>query len=232
MCVNYLPVARKTLVDETFHAPVSTDAAWPDEAYQDYLAPLIRHDGQGGRESLVGSYGMVPKQHMPPGVKRFSTMNARSETVGQLRSYSGAWKRCDFCLVPMQAFYEPSWETGEHIRYRIDMANKSPFAVAGLYRQWEEADGQLSFSFTQLTVNADEHPLMNKMHRIGDEKRSLVIVPPDDYDAWLTCRNPEEARSFLRLFPADLMAARPEPKASRSKKQGAKQAAPTTGDLF
>ena len=231
MCVNYLPVARKTLV-ETFHAPVSTDAAWPDEAYQDYLAPLIRHDGQGGRESLVGSYGMVPKQHMPPGVKRFSTMNARSETVGQLRSYSGAWKRCDFCLVPMQAFYEPNWETGEHIRYRIDMANKSPFAVAGLYRQWEEADGQLSFSFTQLTVNADEHPLMNKMHRVGDEKRSLVIVPPEDYDAWLTCRNPEVARSFLRLFPADLMAARPEPKASRSKKEVAGQAAPTTGDLF
>jgi len=231
MCVNYLPVSRKALV-ETFRAPISNDAPWPAEAYQDYLAPLIRHDGHGGRESLVASYGMVPKQHIPQGVKRFSTLNARSETVGQLRSYSGAWKRCDFCLLPMDAFYEPNWETGEHIRYRIDMADKSPFAVAGLYRQWEEADGLQSFSFTQLTVNADEHPLMNKMHRIGDEKRSLVIVPPEDYDAWLTCRNPEEARSFLRLFPAELMAARPEPKAPKIKKEGAQLTAPTTGELF
>lgn len=230
MCVNYLPVTKKVLV-ETFHAPGLTDTSWPEEVYQDYLAPLIRHNGNGGRESLVGSYGMIPKQHLPPGVKRFSTMNARAETVGQLRSFSGAWKRSDLCLVPMEAFYEPNWETGEHIRYRIDMADKSPFAVAGLYRQWEEANGQKSFSFTQLTVNADEHPLMNKMHRIGDEKRSLVIVPPEDYDAWLTCRNPEEARSFLRLFPSELMEARPEPKAPKGK-QGAQQAAPTTGSLF
>ena len=228
MCVNYLPVSRKTLV-ETFHAPLASNASWPDEAYQDYLAPLIRDNGHGERESLVRSYGMVPKQHIPQGVKRFSTLNARSETVGQLRSYSGVWKRCAFCLVPMNAFYEPNWETGVHIRYRIDMADESPFAVAGLYRQWEEADGQSSFSFTQLTINADDHPLMNKMHRAGDEKRSLVIVPPDDYDAWLTCRDPEAARSFLRQFPEKLMAAKPEPKEPRRKVPPTE---PATGNLF
>lgn len=230
MCVNYLPVSRKTLVN-TFHAPPATDASWPDEAYQDYLAPLIRHDEEGQRESLVASYGMVPKQHMPEGVKRFSTLNARAETVGQLRSYSGAWKRGQLCLLPMEAFYEPNWETGKHIRYRIGMADKSPFAVAGLYRQWQEADGQASFSFTQLTVNADGHPLMKRMHRPDDEKRSLVIVPADDYDDWLACRDPEAARSFLRLFPADLMEARPEPKPAGRKKASAADG-PATGELF
>ncbi len=230
MCVNYLPVSRKTLVN-TFHAPPATDASWPDEAYQDYLAPLIRHDEEVQRESLVASYGMVPKQHMPEGVKRFSTLNARAETVGQLRSYSGAWKRGQLCLLPMEAFYEPNWETGKHIRYRIGMADKSPFAVAGLYRQWQEADGQASFSFTQLTVNADVHPLMKRMHRPDDEKRSLVIVPADDYDDWLACRDPEAARSFLRLFPADLMEARPEPKPAARKKASAADG-PATGELF
>jgi putative SOS response-associated peptidase YedK len=225
MCVNYLPVSRDVLAT-SFHAPIMGDLSWPEEAYQDYFAPLIRHDGRGGRESLVGSYGMVPKQRIPPGVKRFSTLNARSETVGQLRSYSGAWKRSALCLLPMHAFYEPNWETGEHIRYRIEMADKSPFAVAGLYRQWQEADGQVSFSFTQLTVNADEHSLMNRMHRPDDEKRSLVIIPETEYDAWLACRDPEAARSFLRLFPAQLMSARPEPK------QAIRKIEPRTGDLF
>lgn len=230
MCVNYLPVSVRTLVN-TFQAPLASEASWPDEVYQDYLAPLIRHDGDGRRESLVASYGMVPKQHLPQGVKRFSTLNARSETVGELRSYSGAWKRGQLCLLPMEAFYEPNWETGKHIRYRIDMADKSPFAVAGLYREWQEPDGQASFSFTQLTVNADAHPLMQRMHRPGDEKRSLVIVPPDDYDDWLACRDPEAARSFLRLFPATLMDARPEPKAAAPKKASA-TADQATGNLF
>jgi putative SOS response-associated peptidase YedK len=230
MCVNYLPVSRRTLVD-TFHAPLMTETSWPEEAYQDYLAPLIRHDDQGRRVSLAGSYGMVPRQHIPQGVKRFATLNARAETVGQLRSYSGAWKRGQLCLLPMEAFYEPNWETGKHIRYRIGMADKSPFAVAGLYREWQEADGQASFSFTQLTVNADAHPLMKHMHRVGDEKRSLVIVPAEDYDDWLACRNPEAARSFLRLFPAELMEARPEPKEAARKKTVAPESQ-VSGSLF
>jgi putative SOS response-associated peptidase YedK len=230
MCVNYLPVSRRTLVN-TFQAPLASEAAWPEEAYQDYLAPLIRHDGHGRREALVASYGMVPKQHIPQGVKRFATLNARAETVGQLRSYSGAWKRGQLCLLPMEAFYEPNWETGKHIRYRIGMADHAPFAVAGLYREWQEADGKPSWSFTQLTVNADAHPLMKHMHRVDDEKRSLVIVPAADYDDWLACRDPEAARSFLRLFPADLMEAKPEPKEPARKKTATPEIQ-TSGSLF
>ncbi|MNH94677.1 hypothetical protein D3C73_473000 [compost metagenome] len=35
------------------------------------------------------------------------------------------------------------------------------------------------------------------MHKPGDEKRSLVIVSPDDYDTWLGCKDPELARTYL-----------------------------------
>ncbi|MNG34249.1 hypothetical protein D3C84_1206910 [compost metagenome] len=35
------------------------------------------------------------------------------------------------------------------------------------------------------------------MHKPGDEKRSLVIVSSDDYDAWLGCKDPELARTYL-----------------------------------
>ena len=230
MCVNYLPVSRRTLIN-TFQAPLAAEASWPEEAYQDYAAPLIRHDEHGCREALVASYGMVPRQHIPPGVKRFSTLNARAETVGQLRSYSAAWKRGQLCLLPMEAFFEPNWETGKHVRYRIGMADKSPFAVAGLYRQWQEGDGSAAWSFTQLTVNADTHPLMRRMHRADDEKRSLVIVPAADYDDWLACRDPEAARSFLRLFPAALMEATPAPKEAVRKTPVAPDT-PVTGSLF
>jgi putative SOS response-associated peptidase YedK len=226
MCVNYLPVARASL-EEIFAASLADEQSWPGETYQDYAAPIILPAEDGGRIAVAASYGMLPKSQLPPGARHFSTMNARSETVGQLRSYASAWRHHQRCLVPMQAFYEPNWETGRHVRWRIGMADQAPFAVAGLYRSWREDEG-LGYSFTQLTVNADQHPLMRRFHRPGDEKRSLVIVPPEEYDAWLSCSDPEEARSFLRLYPAAAMAARPEPR------QPARKAAAdaSSGDLF
>ena len=81
---------------------------------------------------------------------------------------------------------------------------------------WQEEGGAVSHAFTQLTVNADDHRLMNRFHKPGSEKRSLVIVPRDDYDSWLTCRDPEEARSFMRLFPAEKMESAPAPKQKKA----------------
>ena len=215
MRVNYTPATRKHLHD-VFNAPVQPHLEWPAETFPDYKAPIIRANEDGGRETLVASFGMIPKSHLPATAKHFSTMNARSETVSTLRSYSSAWRLGQLCLVPCEDFFEPNWETGKHIRWRIGMADHAPFAIAGLWREWKEEGGAVSHSFTQLTVNADDHPLMNHFHRPGSEKRSLVIVPQDEYDAWLTCRDPEVARSFMRLYPADKMGAEPAPKKAKA----------------
>ncbi|KQV79935.1 hypothetical protein ASD15_18215 [Massilia sp. Root351] len=174
---------------------------WKPETWKDYGAPVVRRNSSGHREGMLATYGMVPRHRIPAGVRPFDTMNARSETVGQLRSFSGAWKRNQLCLVPMTAFYEPSYESGKAVRWGIGMADKSMFAVAGLWREWEGAAGS-EYSFTQLTINADDHELMRRFHKPGDEKRALVIVPQSEWDDWLNCSDPEYARSFLRHFPA------------------------------
>lgn len=95
------------------------------------------------------------------------------------------------------------------------MADGSPFAVAGLWKSWpgEEEEG-ISYSFTQLTVNADDHEVMKRFHRVGDEKRSLVVIPPNEYDSWLNCKDPELARTFMSLYPSELMDCAPTPKVS------------------
>ena len=229
MCVNYTPT-RKELLPSQFNAELKIDIDWKPETWQDYLAPFIRHNQRGEREALVGAYSIIPKQKIAPGVKRFSTMNARAETVGQLRSYAKPWREGQLCLVPMQHFFEPNYENGKAERWRIGLHDMSDFAVAGLYREWrtpqpdasqindlqegsmvDENGDVLSFSFTQLTINADEHHVMRRFHKPGDEKRSLVILHQDDYDAWLACRNPELARAYLQLFPAERMWAKPDP---------------------
>jgi hypothetical protein len=91
-------------------------------------------------------------------------------------------------LDPVREFL-PNYETGKAVGWRTDMASGEPLAIAGLWRAWEEPEGPPSLSFTMLTVNADEHPLMKRFHKPGDEKRSVVIVPPDAYED-RPCRTP------------------------------------------
>lgn len=124
---------------------MQTSLEWRDEAYQDYVARIIRRAADNKREALVASYGMVPNKRIPAGVKKYSTMNARTETVGQLRSYAKSWREGKLCLVPMRGFFEPNWETGSTVQWRIGMADSTPFAVAGLYRSWPEEDGNEFF---------------------------------------------------------------------------------------
>lgn len=231
MCVNYETVSRKILYD-VFDANVRQESEWRDEAYQDYLAPIVRRGNNGEREALAATYGMVPKARIPAGVKKYSTMNARAETVGTLRSYAKSWREGKLCLVPMQAFYEPNWETGGAVRWKISMADNVPFAVAGLYRTWAGVDGQDEFSFTQLTVNADEHPLMKRFHKPGDEKRSLVIIPRESFDDWLDCAEAELARTYCTLYPSDLMRAEAAPKPKATKNESLAESIPITLNLF
>ncbi|WP_321876328.1 SOS response-associated peptidase [Paraburkholderia bannensis] len=219
MCTNYAAARRDRLFRHFGIEP--PDSPWRDEIYKDYAAPIIRRI-DGVRRADLATFGMVPRKHIPPGVRVFDTMNARSETLGEKRSFSGAWKRQQFCLVPCEAFYEPCYETGKAVRWRIGMANGEPLAIAGLWREWDEPAAQegevaRAFSFTMLTVNADAHALMNRFHKPGDEKRSVVIVPPVEYENWLASRSMDEARSFLRLLPAQELAAVEEPVVAKAK---------------
>ncbi|WP_408143107.1 SOS response-associated peptidase family protein [Paraburkholderia strydomiana] len=65
-----------------------------------------------------------------------------------------------------------------------------------MWRAWDEPNGGSSLSFTMLTVNANEHALMKRFHRQGDEKRSVVMLRPEEYGDWLGSRIPDESRSF------------------------------------
>ncbi|MBS1155481.1 MAG: hypothetical protein H6R07_1405 [Proteobacteria bacterium] len=207
MCVNYIPVPKRMLLD-FFRAPPPVED-WPAEVWQDYAAPIIVADG-AGRKSLLANYGMIPRKKKLSD-KRYSTMNARAETIGQLVSYKRAWLQCQFCLVPMLGFFEPCYESGKPERNLINLVDGQPFAVAGLWRSWGEEDGSQTYSFTQITINADNHPLMRRMHKPGDEKRNLVIIHEAGYNDWLTNRDIELARTFLQNYPAEQMQAIPTP---------------------
>lgn len=217
MCVNYTPPLREeilAMIDVGDVVPLT----WPEETWQDYAAPIVRHIDT--RPQLItGTYGLLPKSRLKPG-KSFATMNARAETIGEKIAYRQAWQKAQTCLIPTNWFYEPNYVSGNAERWAIGMEDKSAFCVAGLWRAWAEEQGGFSFSFTQITINADDHPLMKQFHKPGDEKRSLVIVPRESYEDWLSCKDPEIARSMLNLYPAERMTAWPAAKNPGGTAQG------------
>jgi putative SOS response-associated peptidase YedK len=116
MCANYDPAAEIDF--EAFTQFPKPNFDFPDETWKDYAAPILRNSAD---EYLTdpATFGVVHRKHIQPGVKVFDTMIARAENVGEKRSYSEAWKKLQLCLIHCRSFYEPSYETGSAVRWRL-----------------------------------------------------------------------------------------------------------------
>jgi len=215
MCVNFRSATRAA-IEAIIADDVQGDLWESHEVWPRYSAPLIRRDrATGKRTGELGLFGLLPFWAKEPRISQ-STMNARSETVATLPSFRDAWKKGQTCLVPMRHYYEPNWETGKAVRWLIARKDEPDFAVAGLWSWWTGRgtdEGRLSF--TLLTMNSDSHSVLSRFHRLEDEKRSLVHIRPDEYDAWLDA-GPELARAMLELPAADLLEVAPAPAPPRT----------------
>ncbi len=184
MCVHITP-ARPTAVQRmTGLEPVQD---YPAESFPGYLAPIIRSDAESaaGLRVDLAVFGLIPSWSKDRSIGR-RTYNARTETVAEKPSYRTAWRQRQFCLVPVERFFEPCWETGKAVPWSIHRQDGEPFTVAGIWDRWtERATGEIVVSFSMLTINADGHPIMGRFHRPGDERRSLVVVPPSRWSEWL-----------------------------------------------
>ena len=59
-------------------------------------------------------------------------------------------------------------------------------AASADWDSWTDwATGEIVASFSMLSINADGHPVMDRFHRPGDERRSLVVVPLHAWHKWL-----------------------------------------------
>jgi putative SOS response-associated peptidase YedK len=192
MCTNYRPGSRDFIAGRF---GVAVDFDYAAEAYPASAMPIVRGRG-GARECVRACFGLIPHWARDTRIAR-STYNARSETVAEKPSFRRPWRLGQFCLVPMAAFYEPNYESGRPVRWRIERADGAPFAVAGIWEAWRGPGDVEVVSFSMLTINADAHPLMNRFHAPGDEKRSIVVIDPADDARWL---DGGAARELLQGF--------------------------------
>ena len=157
------------------------------------------------REVVSGLFGLVPHWAADSKITRH-TYNARSESVASKPSFRDAWRKAQHCIIAADAIFEPDWRSGKALPTRIVRADGQPLAIAGLWSSWRSPQGQTVHSFTMLTINASQHPLMRLMHKPADEKRMVVILPENSYGAWLKA-DADHSGVFLRQFPADQLRA-------------------------
>jgi len=209
MCSHFDPVLDPAKLDTYFGVEPQLPLDLKDSLWPGYIGPFIREhefadagdEAVPQNELLVGSFGLIPHWAKDTKITR-NTFNARSETADTKPSFRDAWKRARHCIIPAEAIYEPDWRSGKAVATRIVRTDGKPMGIAGLWSVWRNPkDGQDLHSFTMLTINADQHDFMKLYHKPRKEKRMIVILQDDDYEAWLSAPA-EVARQFLKQYPA------------------------------
>lgn len=207
MCAHYHSITDPTLLSKYFAVEALTETAKSD-VWPGYSSVFIRRHPYAdvgdeavlSREAVVGRFGLIPHWSKDDKISR-RTYNARSETVMEKPSFRDAWRKSQHCIIPAAGIYEPDWRSGKAVATRIEGSDGRPFGIAGLWSAWRSPSGEVISSFTMLTINADNHPLMRNFHRPEDEKRMVVILAPDYFDAWLSAK-PEQSARFLIPYPS------------------------------
>ena len=121
-------------------------------------------------------WGLVPAWSKTARPK-YSTFNARVESVGSKPAFRGAFARQQTCLVPASGYYEWTGEKGHKLKHYIHFEDESPLLMAGLWDRWGE-DEERFYSCTILTRSA--------VSRISEiHPRMPLILPREDALDWL-----------------------------------------------
>ncbi len=205
MCANFKPL-RPAFAPRLDLFPPSFD--YKEEIYPNQACPiLVSYKKQ--MEWREATFGLIPKWAKDTKIARH-TYNARAETVAEKTSFRQAWHNNQFALVPVELFYEPRYIHDKPERWAIKRKDQQPFTIAAIY-ELAEQDGQLIRSMTMLTINADQHPFMRDFHAPKDEKRSIVVIPPELRANWLNADH-KMAKELLMELQASEYTACPAPR--------------------
>jgi putative SOS response-associated peptidase YedK len=162
----------------------------------------------------VMKWGLVP--HWAKDVSiGYKMINARAETVADKPSFKQPFLT-QRCLVPASGFYEWQKQNGKQ-PYYFHLKNQTLFSFAGLYDEWNDAEGKPLKTYTIITTRAND--IMAPVHH-----RMPVILRQDHEAVWLSSdTKPQILASLLQPLPSQLFEAYPVSSAVNSPKQDSPQ---------
>lgn len=192
MCNRYISPSQ-TEIERFWHIGQHNQPQWAGGGvYPRAQGPFVRADPTGIPELVIGQWALVP--HFAKSAKLpYSTNNARAEELAQKAAYKQPWLRGQRCIIPAWSFDEPCWETGSNVWWTFTRADNTPWGLAGLWNTWvDNTSGEVVESYTMLTINADGHPIMSRMHKPDprfnpdeQDKRSIIAIELSSVDQWL-----------------------------------------------
>ena len=217
MCTRYIS-PDAAAIDR--HWGVGRNKAWGGGELQPrshgaFIRARRASHGVAARELAVGQWGLIP--WFARGTRLdYSAATARFEDITVKAAFREPWRYGKRCVIPAQSFDAQSWESGRTVWWRLRRSDGAPWGIAGVWSNWtDRSNGEQIASFTMLTVNADDHPLLRRMHRPDprlpadrQDTRCLVSIEAADVDRWL-CAPIDEAVKLVRLTPVSLMLAAP-----------------------
>jgi putative SOS response-associated peptidase YedK len=164
--------------------------------------PIVRL-ADSSREGVMMRWGLIP--FVAKGVApKYSTIDARVETVETAASYWGPWSSGQRCIQVAAGFIE--WHLsvdGRKQPYFIQVSDQDVFGFAGLWDRSYAADGTSIESCVHITMPAN--PMMRDLHNTGkNPHRMPAIRRKEDHEEWLG-GTLAEARAVLQQYPTDLM---------------------------
>jgi putative SOS response-associated peptidase YedK len=168
------------------------------------LVPIVRTVA-GERRGTRLRWGLIPffARGLPT---KYSTINARVETVQTSACYRGPWTRGQRCLVVVSGFYE--WQVQADgktkIPFYITLNDQDVAAFAGLWDSSRSDSGETIESVTHITVPANR--LVGEIH--NTKHRMPAILLREDREAWLTGTS-EEAWAAVKPYPDEHVVAWP-----------------------
>ena len=132
----------------------------------------------GSRTLKMMKWGLVPSWAKDPAIGN-RMINARAETVAEKPSFRNAFNRRR-CLILANGFYEWYKPPDKSVKTPIHFFRKDnqPFAFAGLWENWADANGAELQTYTIITTEAND--FVRPFHH-----RMPVILRPDDESVWL-----------------------------------------------
>ena len=194
MCANFKPLTLKQLQD--LNLP-DIPFEYPEEVYPGYELPLL-FKSQQGLEWRKVMFGLVPKWAEDKTIAS-KTYNARNETLIQKPTFNNAVMKYKFGVIPVAEFYESKYFDHKPQRWGVHRKDGQAIFIAALYEICKIGD-EVVRSATMITMDAIDHPMMKEFHEPGNVKRSVIVIPHERLNEWLSWKSPD-IRSFVEGFP-------------------------------